>query len=213
MALAAGSAFGTVALNFNAEFESGVPQNLSNSLGVPTNGMIWGVIIDGSGNGLVNTSEGSYDAISLATGSNYILSVGSVATDDVLWTSMNLTADTSGSTEGDGLTPGGPGGIFDISGIALANGVTTGDTFYVVWFDGTVGGILTDATFTIPSDGAALSYGEPFVGVDAIRSAGSSYVGTSGTPVAGGGIQFVPEPSAALLGAIGALGLLRRRRI
>jgi len=33
------------------------------------------------------------------------------------------------------------------------------------------------------------------------------------TASAGGTINFVPEPSAALLGAIGALGLLRRRRI
>jgi MYXO-CTERM domain-containing protein len=37
---------------------------------------------------------------------------------------------------------------------------------------------------------------------------------TEVAPVTGSGpaINFVPEPSAALLGALGALGLLRRRR-
>ncbi|MBJ7284451.1 MAG: PEP-CTERM sorting domain-containing protein, partial [Akkermansiaceae bacterium] len=38
-------------------------------------------------------------------------------------------------------------------------------------------------------------------------------VGTSvGSAVGTSGFQLVPEPSAALLGALGSLGLLRRRR-
>ena len=38
-------------------------------------------------------------------------------------------------------------------------------------------------------------------------------VGTSTYSATGtSGFQLVPEPSAALLGALGALGLLRRRR-
>lgn len=40
-----------------------------------------------------------------------------------------------------------------------------------------------------------------------------SFNGSGSNATAGGSIVLVPEPSAALLGAIGALGLLRRRRI
>lgn len=208
--LSAGSAFGTVSLNFNAEFESGVPQNLANSAGAVSNGLIWGVLIDGSGNGLSLTP---YDvpAGGLALGSNHILSSATVATDDILYIATQTTSSTAGSLEGDASTPGGNGGIYDLNGIALLNGVSTGDKFYVVWFDGNSGGTLTDASFTIPADGSLLAYGAPFVGVDPTRNAGLAYVGTSGAST-GQGIALVPEPSAALLGAVGALGLLRRRR-
>jgi hypothetical protein len=216
MALTAGSAFSAVSLNFNAEFDTGVPQNLSNAAGVPTNGLIWGVLIDTTGNGLVTSNVNKYDKVltnggNLTLGSNYILNVAGLPTDDILYIATALTADTSGSTEGDALTTGGPGGIYDLNNIAFANGVGTGDKFYVVWFDGLQGGTLTDTSFTIPADGALLNYGEPFVGVDPNRNAGLAYVGTSGTST-GAGIAFVPEPSAALLGAFGVLGLLRRRR-
>jgi hypothetical protein len=60
----------------------------------------------------------------------------------------------------------------------------------------------------------SLSDGEILVG-----TSGGSYIadftplgGTATTTVANS-IQLIPEPSAALLGALGALGLLRRRRI
>jgi len=42
---------------------------------------------------------------------------------------------------------------------------------------------------------------------------GTGTSGDASTDVRGATFQIVPEPSAALLGAIGALGLLRRRRI
>lgn len=214
-ALAASAVFGSVSLNFNAEFDTGVPQNLSNVSGTPSNGLIWGVLIDGLGNGLITSNSASYDMVAggnLVLGGNYVLNVAGVPTDDVLWIATALTSNTSGSTEGNGTTTGGNGGIFDLNSIALANGVGTGDKFFVVWFDGLVGGTLTDPVFTIPTDSFSSSYGEPFVGVDRNRSAGLAYNGTSGTST-GAGIAFVPEPSSVLLGAIGALGLLRRRRI
>jgi MYXO-CTERM domain-containing protein len=209
--LAAGPAFGTVSLNFNAEFESGVPQNFANSLGAVSNGLIWGVLIDAGGNGLSVTP---YDAIAggPALGSNYVLSSATVATDDILYIATQTTSSTAGSIEGDSVTTGGNGGIYDLNNISLvSNGVNAGDKFYVVWFDGSLGGTLTDATFVLPADGSVLNYGVPFVGVDPTRNAGLAYVGTSGVST-GAGISFVPEPSAALLGAVGALGLLRRRR-
>jgi MYXO-CTERM domain-containing protein len=209
---AAGAAFGTVSINFSDDFNSGVPQGLSNIAGVPTNGLTWGIIVDGVGNGLV-TTPGAYNVPSFAAGSSTVLGLAAGGnSDDVLYISTSgPTASTAGNTEGDGTTKGGVGGIFDIVGIALANGVGTGDKFYVVWFDGNVAGTLTDNSFVIPADSASVALADPFVGVDPNRSAGLAYVGTSGTST-GLGVSFVPEPSAALLGAVGALGLLRRRR-
>lgn len=210
--LAAGAACGAVSINFSDDFAGGVPQGLSNIAGVPTNGLVWGIIVDGTGNGLV-TTPGAYTVPSFAAGSSTVLGLAAGGnSDDVLYISTSgLTQSTAGNTEGDAVTPGGNGGIYDIAGVALANGVGTGDKFYVVWFDGNIGGTLTDNSFLIPADGAAVALAEPFVGVDPNRSAGLAYVGTSGVST-GAGVSFVPEPSAALLGAVGALGLLRRRR-
>lgn len=217
LAAAINAATAAVSLNFSADFESGISQNLATSAGVPSNGLKWGVLVDGTGNGISRsngTTGTKYDVLpgGLVAG-QYVLSIGGVDTDDILIIATTTTVDTSltGGVEGDGITGGGVGGIYDIN-VNLANGVTTGDAFYVVWFDGLRGGTLGDATFTIPSDTFAVNYGEPFVGVDPVRSAGLGYTGTSPTANPAGGIAFVPEPSAALLGAIGAIGLLRRRR-
>jgi hypothetical protein len=210
--LAASCSYGAVSINFNNEFDTGVPQGLSNQSGVATNGLVWGIVVDGSGNGLSTAS--AYNVPSFVAGSSTILSLaaGNVATDDILYISTSgLTADTSGSTEGNGTTFGGVGGIYDLASLALTNGVGTGDKFYVVWFDGSKAGTLTDPSFVIPSDGFTVALADPFVGVDPNRSAGLAYIGTSGTST-GAGLTFAPEPSSALLGAIGALGLLRRRR-
>lgn len=222
LAMAMGTSFGAVSLNFSADFESGISQNLANIAGTQKNGLTWGVLVDGSGNGIINWNEVTqvgtkYIAPTLVSGVfSYVLSTASGLTDDVLTFASSLTVDTSitGTTEGDNVTTGGPGGIYDIN-VALTNGVGTGDLFYVVWFDNVktgVGGVLADASFTIPTDTFAVNYGLPFVGVDPLRKAGSGYSGTSGTANSAGGIALVPEPSAALLGALGALGLLRRRR-
>lgn len=213
LAAVMGVASGAVALNFSADFESGISQNLANVGGVPSNGLSWGVLVDGNGNGIVRSDVNKYDVLpSGLVAGQYVLSIAGVPTDDVLIIATTTTVDTSltGGLEGDGVTGGGIGGIYDLT-VNLINGVTTGDTFFVVWFDGLVGGTLGDASFTVPTDTFAVNYGAPFVGVDPIRSAGSGYQGTSGVSTSAG-IAFVPEPSAALLGAIGALGLLRRRR-
>jgi hypothetical protein len=201
---------GSVTMNFNTEFESGVPEGFADIAGVPTNGMIWGILIDGSGNGI----SGNYDVTSSVTeNSNYILSTSGIASDDVLWTSANLTSSTDASTEGDGITKGGNGGIYDIADILLQNGVDAGDKFYVVWFSGSTGGVLSDPSFLVPAEGNTGSYGTPFVGVDPVRSAGKSYSGIDGVST-GPGIQLslVPEPTSAFLASLGVFGLLRRRR-
>jgi PEP-CTERM motif len=200
---------GTVSLNFNAEFDSGVPQGLSDVTGVATNGMIWGILIDGSGNGL----SGSYESTAIGTGSSYILNISGAASDDVLWTSTILTSSTATSTEGDGVTKGGVGGFYEIVDVGLENGVEAGDKFYVVWFSGGKGGVLSDPSFIVPAASNSSTFATPFVGLDPNRSAGLAYAGTSGESTgAGFTLSLVPEPSSLIFGALGVLGFFRRRR-
>jgi hypothetical protein len=205
------SSFGaTVSINFNGDFDTYVPQNFANSLGVPSNGMVWGILVDGSSNGL----NPLYDNFAKVAGQSHVLTQAGTATDDVIYFAQSLTASTFGSTEGDLTTPGGDGGIYNITGITTdVNGVNTGDKFYVVWFDGQKGGLLGDASFIIPANGASVDLTAPFAGVDPIRTAGLYYIGTSGVPIGPSPFNPLPEPSVMLFGAIGVFGFLRRRRI
>lgn len=196
---------GAVTISFNSPFIGGLSSNLANQAGVVSNGLQWGLIVDGTGNGILDF----YDAV--VTGSGLFSS--SVLTDDFLFLATTTTSDSSQGgafTEGDFATPGGNGGIgtiaFDLVGSAGA-----GDAFRIVWFDGSKLGELADASFILPADGQIVTLDAPFVGVDPTRNAGLSYLGTAAASN-GDGITIVPEPSAALLGVVGALGLLRRRR-
>ena len=108
--------------------------------------------------------------------------------------------------------------------------------FAIVWFDSltTAGsetvasagvnfGIARGADWTFPASdsGQLFSYGTGGSNLDQITlgAGGSSTAATAAAgqsvafATAGTSLQFVPEPSAALLGAVGALVLLRRRRI
>jgi len=190
------SATGTVTLSFNAPFTGGVSSNLANASGTVTNGMSWGIIVDANGNGFST----SYDLVSFSSG-QHALSVGGVSSDDVLIISTDLTQNTSAFLEGDLTTSGGNGGVTSITNLAYSGNVASGDVFHLVWIDpsGNTAGSLADASFVLPSDGSSSdAFAAAFVGTDPVRPAT--------------GITFVPEPSAALLGGFGALGLLRRRR-
>ena len=107
--------------------------------------------------------------------------------------------------------------------------------FAIVWFNtlttagsetlasaGLNFGIARGADWTFPAaDSGAYTYGTAVSNLDQITlgAGGSSTAATAAVgqsvafATAGTSLQFVPEPSAALLGAVGALVLLRRRRI
>lgn len=212
-ALATSFSFGaSTALNFSLQYDGGIVAGLANAAGVASNDLFWGVLVDSDMNG-ISFSDGitnKYDAITPALNLTTTLNKSTLATGDVMFFGSTLTLNTN-VLEGFNSEIGGVGGIADTIVIELAGNVGTGDNFYLFWLSGTKGGILSAANWQLPAAGNLTDFDAPFLGVDPSRSASSSYVGTSGTPT-GTGIAFVPEPSAALLGALGALGLLRRRR-
>jgi hypothetical protein len=185
-----------------------------------TQRLVWGIIVDGNNNGL---QSGAY----LGNGINstvlqsklgaQILNTSAGATDDVLYLAGSVF---SASGTADSST--GKARPLSITNIAMnANGVGTGDAFSLVWFDldsvdiGNVTTITSTANSTVPNLLAGLKYG--VLGVSqALPTDGqtltiaSNYTGAD--PVRTANFALVPEPSAALLGALGALGLLRRRR-
>jgi hypothetical protein len=213
--LAASSAFGTVTLTFNSA--GGALTNFTNASTSATSAFVWGIVIDTAGNGFsYNQANVRYDSAGVTyTGSSLqslnllVNGVAGGASDDVLFLSLNRM-NIIGAAGADGA----PEGVNRVTGIASVpfgvSGIGVGDAFAVVWFDTTVtpaGGAVQGGTsfgavtvpgFTIPADSATVSFGELFAGPDPAKSMNFA-IG-------------VPEPSSMLLGLLGAVGLLRRRR-
>ncbi len=175
--------------------------------GTGTSQMAWGVLVDTTGNGFL-ASFGGYSgqgATLTAGGAQTLLQNGTFQpTDDLLFMSPSLMSLVN-NTNDSGVV--GQNKILAIANIPLTNGVTTGDHFAVVWFDmsqsgsslqGRHFGIYEDAIFTIPGDAATQPYTTAFSGADPLKPMN--------------GLFDVPEPSTLLLSALGALGLIRRRR-
>ena len=179
--------------------------------------LVWGIIVDGSGNGY---QSGNYIPGFETKLGPQILSTTTGATDDVLYLAGSVF---SASGTGDGST--GMSRPLSATNIAVnANGVDVGDNFAIVWFNldnvalgattitatanALVPTFLKDMKYgmlttssptaqTIPTDGQTRDLTGNFTGPDTLRTAS---------------FALVPETSTALLGALGVLGLLRRRR-
>lgn len=198
--------------NYATNFLSGVGSNAAT--------MAWGIVVDASGNGFAGTAANPYASfgnISADSNGAVLSTLSGGVSDDVLYVSSNLMNLTSSATDGSTI---GMNRITNLSSIVYSNGVGTGDRYQVIWFDtiafgtasqGTKYGMFelpatvlaapwSSAANLLPADPGTYAAAPAFAGADATKSM-SFTVGVA-----------VPEPSAALLGAIGALGLLRRRR-
>jgi hypothetical protein len=158
---------------------------------------------------LVGSAVGTAD---LFFASGQQLSLGNLLSGDTIFFVGSVDSNSSGAAGIDA-------GVVNLS--YPSNGTAAAMNYALLWFPGAtinagvitlgsqVGGINTtsndgifDAGMVLPSDGANIATGAATV------EGGGSIAGASFQAV-----NLVPEPSVALLGAIGALGLLRRRRI
>jgi hypothetical protein len=184
---------------------NGVLTNLAGSDGSVNLPRVWGILVDTAGNGF---KLGEYlPGASMAASSSSVLSVTSGPTDDVLYLPPLLMINSDKpNIDGGTVATGNLARPNHFASVGTPNG-SVGQAFYIVWFDATAfGGEVLPGdrygafripAFTIPGDGYLVSYAPDFVGVEPVRLADMS---------------FIPETSTALLGALGALGLLRRRR-
>jgi hypothetical protein len=214
-AATAATSFASVSLQISLTTAgNGVLAGLQNSSGSQA-ALRWGIVVDVNGDGFLGSSALTpYDGGFTYTATTAIpLSSSSVLTDDVLYISSAAMASTTNANDG-------AAGQFrptSISGIPFGGAVAAGKSFAVIWFDETaLGGTAATGSFygmvttpttadpaqalVLPADGATVNYSKNFLGAESARPAGLQF-----------GVA-VPEPSAAILGAVGALGLLRRRR-
>lgn len=212
-ALLAGSLQAAQTLQFAATGTTGVLTNLASSTGSTNTTLVWGIIVSTTNSIFEgNSSLTPYDATSLVVSDNtalpngQALTIEGVPTDDRLYISTNLM-----SLSGTGDSSTGFARPTNLNSFTFSNGSTAGDAFAIVWFDYTtktgqtvaIGdnyGMLTNPGLLLPADsGSSSSFASLFAGADPVRTAS---------------LEFgpVPETSTSLLGAVGALALLRRRR-
>jgi hypothetical protein len=195
------------AATVNIQFSSGtstIATGFADASGNAAPGLVWGIIISNGDNTFSPITPGFVLNATTGTGTDGVR-IGS--TNDYFFGSGTLT-----STQGPGGEAGVLGKISQVTNITLGPGATTGAQFAIVWFDRTINsitgtvtagtqyGLLTDPSFIVPAGGNTLSLAD-------------TYFASAGDPVKSANtVTVVPEPSTALLGAVGALGLLRRRR-
>ena len=197
--LASVASHATVTLQFSTA--SSKLTNIQNAAGDASGGLRWGIVVSTS-NGSFDANGTNYDGFTFpSSGTAVILANGTsgAATDDVFYWGGNVTSASVGGTDG------GSNVITTLSNISLADGISTGDPFALVWFDtsttndGDKYGFLTDASFVIPADGATIDFSGAFSGADPTRLASNT-------------LGAVPEPSRAVLAIIGFFGLISHRR-
>ncbi len=190
-------------------------------------GLIWGVVVDTSGNGFStsNWSAGFTYSGGNTTGIALVNSLG-VMTDDVLYINTSVTSALGSAVDGASVGDGRvnsinsvdynntPLGYNSATGTAPTTASLPNKNFAIIWFDrgialgatsisGQKFGLATvgtnvSPTFTTPGDNSnVIDFSAAFAGADPVKSATFS---------------LIPEPSTFLLSSLGVLALLRRRR-
>lgn len=208
---------GAVTLQFSST--TNYLSNFANASGTAiasdgSNRMVWGLIVDTLGNGFGGASAatpyrhgfslaGNTTGISLTTTTD---GLDTVASDDVLFIASAVMASSTAATPPDSSLTN-MNRVLSFTSMNYGGGVAQGMSYAIVWFDQlALGGTSLEGQkygifatgLLLPADPGTYNVSASFAGADPLKT--MDYVLT------------VPEPSAALLGALGVLGLLRRRR-
>lgn len=192
----------------------------SNTSGVAVpDGTLWALVVDTNSDNLfpgafgANQSLGETGALTTFTPGQQLTIGGNLLGGDTVFALGRFNGTANGVT---GLA------IFEEGYTLGTNGLVAGKQFAFYWFPGStytssgtnvvgsaVGGINTGADaaaglggMVVPSEGAFYTTGAATTGAAGGSLSASRFLAQT----------LVPEPSSALLGAIGSLGLLRRRR-
>lgn len=211
----------TMSLQFS-QISSNIATNWANGAGEAGKNMAWGIVVDRNGDGLAGSFAvtGVNYGIGTTTGQS-LLDASGTATDDMLFMSPISMVTLAANFNGNDGAVSGQNFISAIVTVPFLAGVNTGDSFHLIWFDTDFGssaatvygapqvgesyGIFSDASFIVPGEGHTTSYSAVFDGVDPLKPMTNTW--SSGLAAAP-----TPEPSSMLLGLLGALDLLRRRR-
>jgi hypothetical protein len=211
------------ALVASAGMAQGVTYTVTNNLGLNASAVTTSTGVRLTGNG-ANSTQIGYAAFGVFTSDEDVLAATTGAQLNTAFTSFG----SNGGLFNNPATPTNFEGLFSRQGtlsganlteftgenvyLIITNGtsITNGTEFLVFKFDATYIGTGTDTGQTIT------------LNFDTTDSAGTLLIGNIGPSITVGGLDTsseasfqlaaIPEPSAALLGMLGALGLLRRRR-
>jgi hypothetical protein len=189
----------------------------TSSLGVIPDGTLWALVVSTDAG---NTFAGNFglggaiisDADAQASFTpGQLLTLGGLIGGDTIIAMGGFT----------GASQGNAGYTQDALELTLASpaALTAGKNTAFYYFPGSTFGVTNSVGGQVGGFNATTIVGGDFDGYGMVIPADGSTVGFGGLGTDAGGtvattqaFNLVPEPSAALLGAIGALGLLRRRR-
>lgn len=179
--------------------------------------LVWGVLVDAAGDGFDGVTFAAFDGGLLSTSAAYDSGFSTASSLTGFALTNYLTSSVTDDILYIGTTKMATGGTFDsatglakvgsISNMVYSGSVASGDAYAIIWFDQTTNGVTADGLkygiyreswMTLPNDPGTYNVSANFAGAEQTKTM-SSALG-------------VPEPSAAVLGALGALALLRRRR-
>lgn len=176
---------------------------VQNRNGESVNGLTWGLLVADSSGAFATTTEISNFTGLLTSGaqignSRLLFTTNSPATNSLTRTHTDFSVTPNVVSTGAALSL-----VYTIDAVFPNNGRLA----KLIWFDGVVLGGTVDGD------------GSEFFGVSAnsfalptANNATLTVTATDGQNGPASNIIGIPEPSAALLGALGAFGLLRRRR-
>lgn len=221
----AASAQGAVTLQFSSttEYLGNFLNGAGTAIGAGAK-MVWGIVVDADRNGFaggVNPANPYMDGFSLAANANGIAlsTLTGGASDDVLFLPAPVMVSNLAAKDGAAI---GENRVLAFTNLLYSGGVGNGDQFAIIWFDqlalgGTAATGLKYGVYNPPSNPPSNPLWFGAANVLPTDSGNYSFCPAFAGPDAPKTMDFqlgvaVPEASTALLGALGALGLLRRRR-